>query len=89
MIDGAIEHIGDGLDAPMWMPWKPAQVLIGNVIAKVVKQQERVKLARIMKAESAVQVHACAFHGGGGFAGFQCGSQGHGGSGLSGVGGAA
>ena len=77
MLHRAREDIGDGFNAAMRMPGKARHIVARGLTPEVVKQQERVELGRIAKAESAVQMHACAFDMrlGGGLA--ENGAEGH------------
>jgi hypothetical protein len=45
------------------MPREARQVIIGNVIPKVVEEKKRIKVGRIAEAEGAAQVHTRAFQG--------------------------
>ena len=58
-----LEHIGDGFDAPVRMPRKPAEVFRRFIRTKVIKQQERVELRFIAEAKYPVQVYAGSFNG--------------------------
>ena len=60
VLDGAGEHIGDGLDAAVRMPGKAGAVVIGVVVAEIIEQQERVELAGRAEAEGTAQLHAGA-----------------------------
>ena len=42
---------------------KPAQVVLGAVVAEIVEQQERIELVGVAEAEGAAQLDAGAFHG--------------------------
>src|SRR5882762_616018 len=57
----ASEHIGDGLDPAVRMPGKARQIVIRNVVAKVVQQEKGVELRSVPEPESTAQVHARAF----------------------------
>src|SRR5262250_1576398 len=61
MLDRAGEHIGDGLDAAMRMPGETGEIVLRPVIAEIIKQQERIGLLGVAKAESAAQFHSGAF----------------------------
>ena len=63
VIDGAGEHIGDGLDAAMRMPRKAGEVVGRAVVAEIVEQQERIELGGFAEAEGAAQLDAGAFDG--------------------------
>ena len=52
------------LDAAVRMPRETAQIVGGVFIAKVVKEQERIKFARVMETKGAVQMDACTLHRG-------------------------
>jgi hypothetical protein len=54
LVDAPRQHIGDGLDAAVWMPWKPRAIILRTIVAEVVEQQEWIELAGITEAESAV-----------------------------------
>ena len=43
VLDGAGEHVGDGLDAAVRMPRKAGEVVVGPVVAEIVEQQERIE----------------------------------------------
>ena len=64
MIDGAGQHVGDGLDAAMRMPGKALEVVVGYVVAEVVEEQERIDVVGLTEAEGAAQMHAGALHRG-------------------------
>lgn len=63
MGDGAFQNIGDGFDPAMRVPGKACLKILGAFVAEIIKQQEGVQLARVVKPECAVQFHACALHG--------------------------
>ena len=77
MLDGAGEDVGDGLDAAVRMPREARQVILRNVVAEIVEQQEGVEIGRVAEAERAAQVYARAFQGGLGFDEPLNGSKGH------------
>ena len=77
VLDRAVQHIGDGFDAPVRMPWETFEVIIGALVPKIVEQQEWIQLARVLKAERAVQFDASALHGGLSCAGLNSWSEGH------------
>ena len=61
VIDASRQHIGDGLDASVRMPWEPRAIILWTIVAEVVEQEEWIELAGITEAESATQLHACTF----------------------------
>ena len=63
VLDRSGEHIGDRFDAAMRMPRKPRQVIVRNIIAEIIEQQERVEVRRVAEAEGPAQMNACAFEG--------------------------
>src|SRR6267143_2029767 len=62
VLDGSGEDVSNGLDAPMRVPWEARQIIFGNIVAKIVEKEERVKIRGVAEAERAAQVYACAFH---------------------------
>ena len=64
VLDGSGEDIGDGLDPAMRVPRKAREIILGNVIAEIVEEQEGIEIGRIAEAERAAQVHARAFERG-------------------------
>src|SRR6266852_3444712 len=62
MLDGPGKDVRDGLDAAMRMPRKARQIILGNIVTKIVEEKERVKVRGVAEAERAAQVHARAFH---------------------------
>ena len=57
------QDVGDRLDAAVRMPREAGQVILRNVVAEVVQQQERIEVGRVAEAERAAQMHARAFEG--------------------------
>jgi hypothetical protein len=57
------QHIRDGLDAPMRVPWKPGAVVLWTIVAEVVQQEERIEIARIAESESTVEFHPRSLDG--------------------------
>ena len=64
MLNRACQHIGDGLDPTMGMPREPFLEIGGVFVAKIVKQQERIKFGWVVKAKGTVQMHPCPFQRG-------------------------
>jgi len=67
VLDGAGQHVGDGFNAAMRVPREACQVILRNVVAEIVEQQERVEVRCVAEAERAAQMDAGAFEGGLGF----------------------
>ena len=63
VLDSSGEDIGDGFDPAMRVPGETGQVVLRNVIAEVVKKEERVELAGVAETERTAQMHARAFDG--------------------------
>ena len=63
MLDGAVEDIGDGLDAAVRMPRKAGKVIGRPVVAEIVEQQKRIGLGGFAEAECAAQLDAGALDG--------------------------
>ncbi len=77
VLDGSGEHVGDGLDAAMRMPGKSGEIVLGDVIAKIVEQEERIEVVGVAEAEGAAQMHAGAFERGLGLDQALYGTNGH------------
>ncbi len=77
MLDGAVQDIGDGLDAAVRMPGKAGEIIGRPVVAEIVEQQERIGLRRLAEAEGAAQLDAGALDGGLGLHDAFDGSDGH------------
>src|SRR5262245_7991059 len=58
------KHIGDRLDAAMWVPGKSSTVVVRTIIAKIIQQQEGIKGSSIVKTKRAAQFYPGAFDGG-------------------------
>jgi hypothetical protein len=78
VLDGSGQHVGDGLDAAVRVPGKAGQVILGNVVAEIVEQQERIEIGGVAEAECAAQMHSRAFERGLGLDEAFDGSNGHG-----------
>ncbi len=63
VLDGAGEHVGDGLDAAVRMPRKAGEIVGRPVVAEIVEQQKRIELRGVAEAEGAAQLDAGAFDG--------------------------
>ena len=77
VLDRPGQHIGDGLDPAMGMPGEAGQVVVRDVVAEIVEQQEGIEVGGIAEPERAAQVHAGAFEGGLGLDESLDGSDGH------------
>ena len=60
----ARQHVGDGFDAAMRVPWKAGEVVGRVLVAEIVEQEKRVELVRLSKPEGALQFNAGAFNRG-------------------------
>ena len=63
VLHGSGEDVGDGLDAAVRVPREARQIVLRNVIAEIVEEQEWVEVGGVAEAERAAQVHARAFQG--------------------------
>jgi hypothetical protein len=61
VIDRSREDVRDGLDAPMWVPRKPGDIVFGIFVPKVVEQEKWIEVTRISKSKRATQSHTRAF----------------------------
>jgi hypothetical protein len=55
VIHAAGENIGNGFNAPVWVPWETCEIIFGAIIAEVIKKQEWIKVRRVAKTKGAVQ----------------------------------
>ena len=77
VFDGSGENVGDGLDAAMRMPRESGEVVLGDVVAEVVEEQERIEILGVAEAERAAQMDSGAFERGLGLDKALDGSNGH------------
>ena len=77
VFDGAGEDVSDGLDAAVRVPRETGKVIVRDVVAKIVQEQEGVEVGGVAKTERAPQMDACAFKCGFGLAEPFDGSDGH------------
>ena len=77
MFDGAGEDVSDGLDAAVRVPREARQIILRDVVAEIVEQEERVEIGGVAEAERAAQMYARAFEGRLGFDEPLNGSDGH------------
>src|SRR5439155_27376176 len=61
VLDAPREHVGDRLDAAVWMPREAGEIVGRVLVAKVIEQQKRIELCRLAEAERTLQLHAGAF----------------------------
>jgi hypothetical protein len=55
MLDVSLEHVGDGFDAPVRVPWKTVAVVSRIAGAKIIEEQKRIKERKFAEAESAFE----------------------------------
>src|SRR5438128_8695791 len=55
------KNIGDRLNAAVWMPGKSRQVVLRDIVAEIIQQQEGIEVGCIAKTECAAQVYTRAF----------------------------
>src|SRR5579863_3612049 len=58
------QHISDGFDAAMRMPGKASKIVLRNVVAEIVKQEERIEILGVAEPERPPQMHPGAFERG-------------------------
>src|SRR6267378_177194 len=63
VFNGSSKNIRDGFDTAMGMPWEARQVVLRNIVAEVIEQEERVEVLGGAEAECAAQMHTGAFEG--------------------------
>ncbi len=62
VVDLALEHVGDGLDAAMGMPGESRAVERGIVATEIVKHEEGIEKGLLAGAEGPAKMHAGAFY---------------------------
>ncbi len=67
VVHGALEHVGDGLDAAVRVPGESLEEVLGALVAEVVEQEEGVELLGLPEPEGATKLHSGAFQRGRGF----------------------
>jgi hypothetical protein len=45
------------------MPGKAGQVVLGNIVAEIVKKKKRIEVGGVAEAKGTAEMHACTFHG--------------------------
>src|SRR5258706_16034509 len=63
VIDTPRQHVGNRLDAAMWMPRESGEIVVWIVVAEVVEQEERVEVRGVTESEAAPQPHSGALDG--------------------------
>src|ERR1041385_1536541 len=61
VFDRSGEDVSDRFDAAMRVPRETREIILRNIVAEVVQQQEGIELRSVAKTKSAAQMHACAF----------------------------
>src|SRR5687767_6723609 len=61
MLHRSRQDVSDGLDAAVRMPWEAGEVIVGTIVAKVVKQEKGIELAHLAETEGPVQLDAGTF----------------------------
>jgi hypothetical protein len=61
MLDRSRQDIGNGFDTPVRVPWKTGEIIVGNVVAKIVEQQKGIEVGGVAEPERASQMDARAF----------------------------
>jgi hypothetical protein len=59
--NGSGEHVGDCLDSTVWMPRESSQIILWNIIAKIVEEEEGIELFCVSKTECPAKMHARTF----------------------------
>ena len=55
------QHVGDGLDSSIWVPRKARQIILRDIIAEIIQQEERVEVLGISESKGAAQMHTGPF----------------------------
>src|SRR5205814_214330 len=67
MLDRSRENVRDRFNPAVRMPRETCEVILRNVVAEVIQQEERVEVGRVAEAEGSTQMHAGPFTSGLGF----------------------
>jgi len=63
MLHSSGQNVRDGLDPAVRMPGKACQIVLRNVVAEVVQQEEWIEIGGVTETKGASQMHARAFEG--------------------------
>jgi hypothetical protein len=55
------QNISNRLDSPMQMPREPGEIVLWNVVAEIVEQEEGIKLLCVSKAKRSAKMHPRTF----------------------------
>src|SRR5450755_846798 len=61
MRNGSGQHVSDRLDSPVRMPRESCQIVLRNIVAEIIQQEERIELFCVFKAEGSAKMHARTF----------------------------
>jgi len=64
VFDGASEDVGDGFNAAVRVPREASEIILWNVVAKIIEEKEGIEIGGIAKAEGAPKVHTGSFQSG-------------------------
>jgi hypothetical protein len=56
VLHGAVHHVGDGLDAPVGVPWETCHEVVWIVAPELVQQHEGVHVVQLGLGDDAVEV---------------------------------
>src|SRR5580704_9549682 len=60
----ASEHVGDGFNAAVRMPWESRCIVVRVVVAEIVQQKKRIEILGLAEPESTLQLYTGALDGG-------------------------
>jgi hypothetical protein len=61
VFNGAGQDVGDRFNPPMRVPGKTGEVILRQIISKIIQEQERIELGRVAEPESPAQTHPGTF----------------------------
>ena len=61
MLHVTIDHVGESVEAAVWMRRETRNILIRIITAEIIQHQERIIIAQSRCADSAMHRNACAF----------------------------
>src|SRR6266478_4500491 len=64
MFNRSCKHVSDGFNATMGMPGKACQVIVWDVVSKIVQEQKWIEIRRVAKTEGPPQMHPCPLQSG-------------------------
>jgi hypothetical protein len=61
MLDRSSQDVSDCFNAAVRMPWETGQIILGNVVAEIIEQKERVEIRGVTETKGPPQMDAGTF----------------------------